>query len=73
MDIFMPEQDGMEATREIRLAEQNRQLEKPIHICAITANADEDDEEKCYRAGFNSYISKPFKLDELMEILDSII
>jgi|APCry1669189101_1035198.scaffolds.fasta_scaffold00025_28 two-component system, sensor histidine kinase and response regulator len=73
MDIFMPEQDGMEATREIRQVEQTRPLEKPIHICAITANADEDDEEKCYQAGFNTYITKPFKLEELMEILDNIM
>jgi two-component system, sensor histidine kinase and response regulator len=73
MDIFMPEQDGIEATREIRQAEQARPLEKPIHICAITANADKDDEEKCYQAGFDTYITKPFKLEELMEILDNIM
>ncbi|MCX6286211.1 MAG: ATP-binding protein [Bacteroidetes bacterium] len=72
MDIFMPEQDGLEATREIRQIEQADLSRKAIHICAITANADKDDEEKCYQAGVNSYITKPFKLEELMEMLDGI-
>ena len=72
MDIFMPEMDGLEATREIRHIEQSGPMEKAIHICAITANADKDDEEKCYQSGVDSYISKPFKLEELIEILDSI-
>jgi CheY-like chemotaxis protein len=62
----------LEATREIRHIEQSRPMEKAIHICAITANADKDDEEKCYRSGADSYITKPFKLEELIEILDGI-
>ncbi|MEI7489874.1 MAG: ATP-binding protein [Bacteroidota bacterium] len=72
MDIFMPEMDGLQASREIRQIEQSDPSKKAIHICAITANADKDDEEKCYKAGVNSYITKPFKLEELIEILDSI-
>jgi len=72
MDIFMPEQDGLEATKEIRMIESNDPQLKPIHICAITANADKEDEEKCFQAGVNSYITKPFKVDELLDILDSI-
>ena len=72
MDIFMPEQDGLEATREIRHFEMASAVHEPVHICAITANADKDDEEKCFEAGVDSYISKPFRLDELMEMLDSI-
>ena len=72
MDIFMPEMDGLQASREIRQIEQSAPSKKAIHICAITANADKDDEEKCYKAGVNSYITKPFKLEELIEILDSI-
>ncbi|MCX6283680.1 MAG: ATP-binding protein [Bacteroidetes bacterium] len=72
MDIFMPEMDGLQASREIRLIEQSDPSKKAIHICAITANADKDDEEKCFEAGVNSYITKPFKLEELIEILDSI-
>jgi len=72
MDIYMPEQDGLEATKEIRQIEQADPHRKAIHICAITANTDKEDEDKCYQAGVNSYITKPFKLDELIEILDSI-
>jgi len=73
MDIYMPEKDGLEATREIRQIELTDPSRKAIHICTITANADEDDEEKCYQSGANSYITKPFKLEELIEILDSIL
>ncbi|MEI6887906.1 MAG: ATP-binding protein [Bacteroidota bacterium] len=72
MDIFMPELDGLEATREIRKIEQKRIGRKAIHICSITANADKDDEEKCFQAGVDSYITKPFKLEELMDILDNV-
>lgn len=72
MDIFMPEQDGLEATKEIRHIEMTSHSMTPIHICAITANADMDDKEKCLQAGVNSYITKPFKMEELLDILNSI-
>lgn len=72
MDIFMPVMDGLKATREIRKIELASSANKPVHICALTANADKQDEERCYQAGVNSYIAKPFKLEELIEVLDSI-
>jgi len=72
MDIYMPEQDGLMATREIRHIEQTDTSLKPIHICAITANAEKEDEDKCFEAGVNSYITKPFKLEELMDVIDGI-
>ncbi|MEI6886369.1 MAG: response regulator [Bacteroidota bacterium] len=72
MDIFMPEQDGLEATKEIRGLESASHSIPPIHICAITANADKDDKEKCLQSGVDSYITKPFKMEELFEILNSL-
>ncbi len=72
MDMFMPEMDGLEATRQIRRIEAENPGRNPVHICAITANASTEDEEKCYGAGMNSYISKPFRLDELIKILGRI-
>ena len=72
MDIFMPEMDGLEATKQIRQIESTKPGRNPVHICAITANTSTEDEEKCYQAGMDSYISKPFRLDELVKILNRI-
>jgi CheY-like chemotaxis protein len=64
MDVQMPEKDGLEATREIRLC-PGRQ---PV-IVALTANAMRGDREDCLNAGMDDYISKPVRLDELMRLL----
>jgi two-component system sensor histidine kinase/response regulator len=72
MDMFMPEMDGVEATRQIRRFEAANPGRQPVHICAITANTSSEDEEKCYNAGMNSYITKPFRLEELVKILNRI-
>ena len=72
MDMFMPEMDGLEATRQIRQMEASNPDRNPVHICAITANSTAADEARCYQAGMNSYISKPFRLDELIKILNRI-
>jgi len=69
MDIFMPEMDGLEATREIRAIESAAKNREPVYICAITANTSSEDEEKCFSAGMNGYITKPFKLEELNRVL----
>ena len=63
MDIKMPELDGYEATKQIRL------FNKKIVIIAQTAYAQEGDKEKAINAGCNDYISKPIKKDELLAII----
>ena len=68
MDVNMPEMDGYTTTRHIR------QMEEPwcnIPIIALTADAMKGDREKCLEAGMNKYISKPFRLDEIDEVLRS--
>jgi signal transduction histidine kinase/ligand-binding sensor domain-containing protein/ActR/RegA family two-component response regulator len=65
MDIQMPEMDGLEATRLIREC-PNRQ---PV-VIALTANAMRGDREECLQAGMDDYISKPVRLDELMQLLE---
>ena len=72
MDIQMPEMDGLEATKAIRAFENEHKERTPVHICAITANRSAEDEEKCYRTGMNSYISKPFRLEELIRVLNQL-
>jgi CheY-like chemotaxis protein len=65
MDVQMPVLDGLEATRKIRLC----QKKQPI-IIAMTANAMQGDREICIDAGMNDYISKPIRLDDLINLLE---
>ena len=66
MDVNMPEMDGLEATQIIR-AQSNTQNNIPI--IALTAGAMKEDKERCLRAGMNSFISKPFRLEEIERVL----
>ncbi|WP_434684702.1 ATP-binding protein [Pseudanabaena minima] len=75
MDVQMPEMDGLEATRQIRALEQSEQTElsnlaKSIQIIAITANAMQEDREKCLAAGMNDFISKPFKVEQIQTAIE---
>ncbi|MEP6612455.1 MAG: response regulator [Mucilaginibacter sp.] len=64
MDMQMPGIDGLEATRVIR----QTVVKQPV-IIALTANAMTDDKEICIAAGMDDYISKPVKLEDLMNKL----
>jgi signal transduction histidine kinase/CheY-like chemotaxis protein/ligand-binding sensor domain-containing protein len=65
MDVQMPEMDGLEATRMIRL----KQYHQPV-IISMTANAMQGDKEECIKAGMDDYISKPVKLEILVSVLE---
>ena len=67
MDIQMPEMDGLEATRQI-IAKWG---DARPRIVALTANAMREDKEKCYEAGMDDYLTKPFKPIELEEAIES--
>jgi PAS domain S-box-containing protein len=67
MDMQMPRLDGLEASRKIR----GMGIFTPI--IALTANAYEEDREKCIEAGMNAFISKPFNPETLFEALTSAI
>ncbi|MBE9222397.1 response regulator [Cyanobacterium stanieri LEGE 03274] len=66
MDMQMPEMDGLSATQWIRKNIQNSQ--QP-YIIAMTANATKNDEKRCFEAGMDDYISKPFDFQVLTEKL----
>jgi signal transduction histidine kinase len=65
MDLQMPELDGLQATKELRALPD---MERLI-IIAMTANAFDDDREKCLAAGMNDFIAKPFKPEIVFEKL----
>ena len=67
MDVHMPQMDGLEAARHIR-AMAGPQASIPI--VAMTANAMREDREACFAAGMGDFISKPFKLEEFVAVLE---
>ena len=70
MDCQMPEMDGFEAVRRFRSAAQadfETALDTPI--IALTANALAGDQERCIAAGFDEYLPKPFKQQQIEALL----
>jgi len=64
MDVMMPVMDGLTATRAIRALE--RPDGKTVPIIAMTANAFQEDAEKCYEAGMNAHVAKPLDIPKLV-------
>ena len=64
MDLMMPVMDGYTATRKIRSLE--RSDAKTIPIIAMTANAFQEDAEKCIAVGMNAHLAKPLDIEKVM-------
>ena len=67
MDVQMPEMDGLEASRRI-VAKWPDAAARP-RIVAMTANAMQGDREECLAAGMDDYVTKPIRVDALVEAL----
>ena len=66
MDVQMPEMDGLEASRQINALGSNGQRPR---IVAMTANAMQGDREECLAAGMDDYLTKPIRVDALVQAL----
>ncbi len=70
MDVFMPDIDGLEATKIIRrLYKDSVDGAAAPPIVALTANAFAEDRERCLAAGMSDYLAKPFDTRHLRELL----
>jgi PAS domain S-box-containing protein len=67
MDVEMPDMNGYKATEIIR-SELNEPI-KNVPIVAMTGNAMNGERERCLNCGMNEYISKPFKPEELKNMI----
>lgn len=70
MDIQMPEMDGYEAAKAIRVS--SHEEAKTIPIYAMTANTFTEDINEAFQAGMNGYLKKPIEIEKVYEILQKI-
>lgn len=70
MDMQMPNMDGLEATRAIRLME--RDSGKHVLIVANTANAFEEDRRKCLEAGMDGFVMKPVNAQTIRQEIERV-
>lgn len=81
MDVQMPNLDGLEATKKIRdiegLAEERKKYaslqdaNKHLPIVGLTASARKEDEQSCYDAGMDGFLTKPINKDKFAETLNA--
>ena len=69
MDLQMPEMDGIEATRRIRETHDADTLP----IVAVTAFLRDVGRAQCMESGVNDYLEKPFRREDLEEVLGKFL
>ena len=71
MDLMMPVMDGYTATKKIRSLEHSDA--KTIPIIAMTANAFQEDAEKCIAVGMNAHLAKPLDIEKMMTTICHLV
>ncbi len=66
MDMQMPQMDGLNATKIVRLGSS---LNKDVPIIALTANATEEHKSACFDMGMQDFLTKPLSMKKLEELI----
>jgi len=73
MDIQMPIMNGIESTIKIREHESKSGLLGSIPIIAVTTFTMSSDKKNCFEAGMNEILGKPYKTENLIEMISRFI
>jgi len=73
MDVQMPEMDGLEATAQIRAAEQDTGTGQRVPVIALTAHALGADRERFLAAGMDEHVPKPVTADTLFDAIERLV
>lgn len=73
MDVQMPEIDGIEATREIRRIESEKDIHGRLPIIALTASVMKEDLKQCIDAGMDAVVCKPIDFLELLNTIEKVV
>ena len=68
MDVQMPEMDGLQATRLLRIREKEEGAPR-LPVIALTAHAMVGDRERCLEAGADEYVTKPINAGQLLDTM----
>lgn len=66
MDVSMPGMDGMETTRKLREMPCRSSSAK---VVAMTGHAFEEDRKHCFEAGMDDFLTKPFSVEDLRDVM----
>ena len=69
MDINLPGMNGLQALKRLRVTRETRN----IPVIAVTSNSTPQDIEAGLKAGFDTYLTKPIKVSELMGAIEKIL
>lgn len=69
MDMMMPQMDGITATKNIRSRKTERADAETIPIIAMTANAFDEDANRCIEAGMTAHLSKPLQMEKVVRTI----
>jgi len=73
MDCQMPIMDGLETTKAIRSSFLDEPQKQNVPIVALTAGGDRSERNNALKAGMDFYITKPFTLDDMRNVLGKVL
>jgi two-component system response regulator RpaA len=68
LDVMMPVHDGLKVLRALK----DESTTSAIPVVLLTARAAADEIEEGWQAGADFYLTKPFRMEELLELIDEL-